>query len=128
TFLTDMDPILDVDRYLWFTALEGLSGHWDMYGYTRFYPNNFHVYNDPTTGRFVFIPWGMDMTWKPFHQQDHLPVLALAHADDDPLEPLSAGLLFQKCLASAPCRARYIETVRAAVTLLEGQGLDALAE
>jgi hypothetical protein len=128
TFLTDMDPILDGDRYLRFTALEGLTGHWDMYGYTRFYPNNFHLYNDPTSGKFVFIPWGMDMTWKPFREQDHLPMLALAHAEDDPVGPISAGLLFQRCVASAACRSRYLETVAEAVKLLEAQGLDALAE
>ncbi len=128
SFLGDMDVILDGDRFLWFTALEGLAGQWDMYGYTRFYPNNFHLYHDPSTGKFTFIPWGMDMTWKPFQDKDHLPMLTVAHEGDDPMEPVSAGLIFQRCLASPSCRSRYMATVGEAVRLLEAQDLDTLAE
>jgi hypothetical protein len=128
SFLGDMEPILDGEHFLWFTALEGLAGQWDMYGYTRFYPNNFHVYHDPTTGKFVFMPWGMDMTWKSFEGKDHLPMMAIAHEDDDPALPVTAGLIFQRCLASASCRARYVAVVAEAIKLLEAQGLDTLAE
>jgi spore coat protein CotH len=127
SFVSDMESVLDLERFLWFTALEGLTNHWDMYGYTRFYPNNFHLYADPTSAKFVFIPWGLDMAWKPFRGTAHLPMMRLAHGQDDPSEPISAGLLFQRCLESPGCRARYLATLGQAANLLDGQRLDGVA-
>jgi hypothetical protein len=40
---------------------------------------------------------------------------------------ITAGLIFQRCLASAPCRARYVAIVRELLDLMEGARLDALA-
>ena len=77
TLLADLVPALDVEHFLRFTAVEGLVNQWDMYGYTRFYPNNFHIYSDPQR-KLVFLPWGLDMTWKPFHDgAPHLPMLGI---------------------------------------------------
>lgn len=49
--------VLDLDRFITFAALERLAVHWDGYTGNR---NNYRIYNDPTTGRFVFFPHGMD--------------------------------------------------------------------
>ena len=98
-----------------------------MYGYTRFYPNNFHLYSDPQR-KFVFLPWGLDMTWKPFHDgAPHLPMLGVGPPGNDPRRPITAGLVFQRCLASAPCRARYVAIVRELLGVMEAARLDALA-
>lgn len=127
TLLADLAPALDVDHFLKFTAVEGLVNQWDMYGYTRFYPNNFHLYSDPQR-KFVFLPWGLDMTWKPFHDgASHLPMLGIGHRANDARQVITAGLIFQRCLASAPCRARYVAIVREMLDLMEGARLDALA-
>ena len=127
TLLADLAPELDVDHFLKFTAVEGLVNQWDMYGYTRFYPNNFHLYSDPQR-RFVFLPWGLDMTWKPFHDgAPHLPMLGLGHRANDARQVITAGLIFQRCLASGPCRARYVAIVREMLDLMEGARLDTLA-
>ena len=53
--------ILDVDRFITFTAIEMLTCDWDGYVRNR---NNYRLYHDPTTKKFVFIPHGMDqMFW-----------------------------------------------------------------
>lgn len=56
-----LSPVLNIDRYITFWALEVLVNHLDGYGADR---NNFYVYFDPTdAGRAVFIPWGADKTF-----------------------------------------------------------------
>ena len=51
---------VDLDRFLTFWAAEVLVGHWDGYAGNR---NNFYFYREPG-GRIVFIPWGVDQTFK----------------------------------------------------------------
>ena len=56
-----LSPVLNIDRYITFWALEALVNHLDGYSADR---NNFYVYFDPTdAGRAVFIPWGTDKTF-----------------------------------------------------------------
>jgi hypothetical protein len=52
-----LEPILDLDRFRTFWAVETLLGQWDGYSGNG---NNYFAYHDPTTDRFVFIPWGAD--------------------------------------------------------------------
>lgn len=60
--LAETEKILDVDKFLTFTALEMLTCHWDGYSHNR---NNYRLYHNPTNGKFVFIPHGMDqMFWE----------------------------------------------------------------
>ncbi len=53
-----LDASLDVRRFASFAAMEVLVCHHDGYSLDR---NNFRIYQDPTSGRFVFIPHGMDL-------------------------------------------------------------------
>lgn len=53
--------VLDVERFLTFTALERLIGHWDGYSLNR---NNYRLYVDPDGGRAVFLPHGMDQLFQ----------------------------------------------------------------
>ncbi len=55
--LGNLEPLLDLDAYLSFWAVEGLIGHWDSYSNNG---NNFFIYRVPASGRFQFIPWGAD--------------------------------------------------------------------
>jgi hypothetical protein len=52
-----LDPLVDIDAFLTFWATETLVGHWD--GYTG-NANNFYAYHDPVSGKFHFLPWGVD--------------------------------------------------------------------
>ena len=124
TLLADISPLLDMDHFMKFTALEGLVNQWDMYGYTRFFPNNFRFYHDPTSDKFVFIPWGMDMSMKPYNEQQYIGMLEVAK--DGTVD--TAGKIFIYCLQSTECRTQYIAVIEEMLELFEGEDLETLAE
>jgi len=57
-----LEPLLDLDRFYDYWAMEVLLMHGD--GYAR-NTNNYYLYNDTATGRFVFVPWGIDVILQP---------------------------------------------------------------
>jgi hypothetical protein len=129
TYLEDLDSALDTDHFLRFTAMEAAVDQWDMYGYSYFFPNNFRIYHDPTTDKFVFLPWGMDLSLKPFPYtgRAHVPVFTMAHYGDDPGQRLSNGVIFRRCIESASCKATYTEVVRDTAKKFDAAKLDQLA-
>jgi spore coat protein H len=56
-----LSKVLDVERFASFAAMEMLISHWD--GYTL-KANNYRLYHDPVSDRFVFIPYGMDSVFR----------------------------------------------------------------
>ena len=55
--LVELGEVLDLDAFYSYWAMEVLTGHWDGYASAT---NNFHVYDDPSSGKFLFVPWGID--------------------------------------------------------------------
>jgi hypothetical protein len=55
--IASLGAVIDVDAFVRFWAAEALLGHWDGYAGNT---NNFYVYDDPTSGRLHFLPWGID--------------------------------------------------------------------
>jgi spore coat protein CotH len=55
-----VDKLLDVDKFMLMTALEVVTCHWDGYAPHK---NNYKLYHDLKTGKFVFMPHGMDQMW-----------------------------------------------------------------
>jgi spore coat protein CotH len=56
--LQKLDALIDVDAYLRYWCLEGLTGFWDGYNNNQ---NNFFIYFSPAHHkRGKFIPWGAD--------------------------------------------------------------------
>jgi hypothetical protein len=134
TYLQDLDGSLDTAQFLRFSAMEAAVDQWDMYAYTFFYPNNFRIYADPTTGKFVFLPWGMDLSLKPFLYtgRAHISVFELSCYEDNPDHNatnahVSTGLMFRRCLESATCKATYANVIREAAKTFEDAKLDTLA-
>jgi spore coat protein CotH len=130
SFLTDLGTQLDATHFLAFTAAEAAVNQWDMYAYTVFYPNNFRIYREPLAQKFVMLPWGMDMSMKPFRDtgKPHIEVFELAREGDSENGKITAGRIFQGCLNSPACRAAYAEVVKTTATAYEAAGLRALAE
>jgi spore coat protein H len=89
-----LNNVLDVDRFLTFMAVEVLVGHADGYSMDR---NNFRIYHDPKSRRFVFIPHGLDL---------------LFHHPNLPLEPRPNGLVAQAVYQTPQGKAAYDERVR----------------
>lgn len=53
-----LTPILDLDRFVTFAAVEVLVWHRDGYSMDR---NNYRIYHDPNSAQMVFLPHGMDL-------------------------------------------------------------------
>ena len=49
--------VVDLDEFSRYWAMEVITSHWDGYANNR---NNYYFYDDPTSGRLQFIPWGID--------------------------------------------------------------------
>jgi hypothetical protein len=130
SFVEDVGAQLDMEHFLAFTAAEAAVNQWDMYGYTVFYPNNFRLYRDPTRQKFVMLPWGMDMSMKPYRDsgKPHIMVLELARQYDRQDGMITAGRMLRGCLTSPPCKAAYVKVVEATATRYETAGLEALAK
>ncbi|MET0340802.1 MAG: CotH kinase family protein [Polyangiales bacterium] len=129
SLLARWGTVLDVEHFLRFTAAEAAVNQWDMYAYTVFYPNNFRMYHDPASDRFVMLPWGMDMSMKPYRDSGraHIPVFGIAREYDRARGKVTAGVLFRRCLESAACKARYARVVEETAGVYESEQLEALA-
>lgn len=57
-----VDAEVNLDKFYTYWAMEGVLLHWDGYSNNK---NNFFVYDDPTSGKLEFIPWGVDATFQP---------------------------------------------------------------
>jgi spore coat protein CotH len=72
--LDALEPVLNVDLFITYWAMEALINHTDGYCGMR---NNFYVYFNPAdNNRAVFIPWGTDQVFKEdyYGKNDDLPV------------------------------------------------------
>ena len=101
-----LEKVLEVDHFLSFIALEIMTHHWDGYAFKK---NNYRLYHDPTTGRMIFFPHGMDqMFWVP----------------DAPVLPNMDGLVARAVVTTPEGRRRYRERVSVLFTnLFQGNAL-----
>jgi CotH protein len=120
---------LDLDRYLSFAALEALAGGEDGYSYVLGVPNNFRLYREPSSDRFVFLPWGLDRALRPRFEpelvHDWVPALDRYRSVWN-----TPAVVLSGCLASPDCRAAFAARLREMTDLFEGLDLasQALAE
>jgi hypothetical protein len=94
-----LEPHLDLERFLTFWAMEVLTSHWDGYASNT---NNFYLYDDPATGRFVFMPWGVDGTFQSNPLIDEAP----------PESVFASGALARRLYLLPDTRARYLARLR----------------
>jgi hypothetical protein len=117
---------LDLDHYLSFAALEALAGGEDGYSYVLGTPNNYRVYRDPGTARFVFLPWGLDRALRPRFEPE------LIHEWVPALDKYRSvwnthAVVLSGCLTSPDCKAAYTARLRAMTELFERLDLAAQA-
>jgi len=97
-----LGAIVDLDAFMTFWATEALVGAWDGYAGNR---NNFYLYRDPSTGRFHFIPWGIDTILS-----EGYPVAALNPAANKAVFAYSA--ITRRLVDLPQMRARYLATMQ----------------
>ena len=91
-------PLLDVERFAAFAAVEVLTGHHDGYTMDK---NDYRIYHDPASGQMVFLPHGLDQ---------------LFVKADEPLFPDWKGMVAKAVLTTPAGQRQYLEKM---ATLLE---------
>lgn len=92
-----LEAVLDLDQFLSFWAMEVITVHWDGYSGNT---NNFWFYDDPTSGRVVFIPWGPDATFQ-------VPRLLFENRQA-PWTVMATGILTRRLYLHPEGQARYL--------------------
>lgn len=88
-----LTPLLDISRFIDFTAAEVFTAHHDGYTMDR---NNYRIYHDPASGQLIFLPHGLDQ---------------LFGKTDDPLIPEWKGLVAKAVMSAPAGQKQYLETV-----------------
>jgi hypothetical protein len=99
--LAAVEPLLDLEKFIRFWAVEVLVGHWDGYAGNI---NNVYLYVDPGSKKLFFIPWGADQAFEKTHP--NLPF------DGRPPVTLAFGRLTRRLYAYDATRARYYAQLR----------------
>jgi hypothetical protein len=99
--LTRLEPLVDLDAFTTFWAMEVLTRHWDGYASNT---NNFYIYADPDTGRFQFIPWGVDGAFGPN------PLLPDGTAP--PISVFATGVLARRLYLHPQGQADYVDRLQ----------------
>ena len=92
--LERLNPILDVDRFLTFLALDVMMWDWDGYAMNK---NNWRVYHDPSSGRMIFMPHGLDQMFS---------------NPDGSIVPRMEGRVAQALLEIPGMRQRYFNRIK----------------
>lgn len=90
-----LHDVLDVDQFLSFLAMELLTVHWDGYARNR---NNYRVFHNLDTDRFVFMPHGMDQMFGTYR--------ATAR---DSITPMCKGVVAKAVMGSPALRSNYLQ-------------------
>ena len=101
SILPALNTHFDAEEFFRFWAVECLINANDGYAANM---NNFYLYNDPGTGKFVFIPWGADSTFN-----SGRPLNAAA---GDPRSVIGVGILANRLYNSEDGAAKYRTTLR----------------
>lgn len=94
--LSELSKVLDVDRFITMVAMEILLCHWDGYAMNR---NNYRVFSDQESGRFVFMPHGLDQLFG-------VGGMGSPHT---PIQPHMNGLVARSVMGTSEGRAKYLK-------------------
>jgi hypothetical protein len=87
--------VVDMDRFFSMAAMETILCHSDSYSMNR---NNYRFYCDPSTGRFVFMPHGMDRVLGTHRSGLDLSIV-----------PPQLGMVTRAILSTATGRREYLD-------------------
>ncbi len=111
-FYPAITEFVDFDAYLSQWAAETIMNHWD--GGIFDVRNNYRVYHDPSTDKWVMIPSGMDQSWNGGQR----PI--------DPWDP--ANVIARRCLQEKPCEDAFAARLKQVLIIFENADFAAKAE
>lgn len=106
-FKKEVETFLDIDAFLRFIAANTLLSNLDSY---LGFGHNYYLYLNPTSNRFVFIPWDLDLslaTWPAVGTPEQLVELSIEHPH------AGNNRLLERILAIEECHDRYIAMLKA---------------
>lgn len=92
--LAALEKLLDMDQFINYMVLESITWDWDGY---PFKCNNYRIYHDPETKKFVFIPSGMDQMFGD---------------PNGPALPGFGGMVAQGIISTPEGKKRYFDRMR----------------
>jgi hypothetical protein len=98
----ELSKHINFDEFLNFWVVETLTAHWDGYSGNT---NNYSIYEDPTSGKVHFIPWGTDQTF--------VIQYMLFEGQVAPRSINAAGLMTRRLYLSEQGQALYLERLLA---------------
>jgi spore coat protein H len=96
-----LEPLIDLEQFFTYWAVETVIGHWDSYAGNL---NNFFVYYDPTTRKLSFLPWGPDDSFSRTH--------AFLPSGQRPIATYAYSRLSNRLYVYGPTRERYYAALR----------------
>lgn len=99
-FTAALESHFNVDGFLRYLAVIFTTLNLDTYPYTG---NNFYLYDDPSTGRFQFLPWDLNNSWGHFGGSFDFPLYGAPCCQG----PLEWAPLFTRVLAVEDYRRDY---------------------
>ena len=89
-----LEAVVDLERLFSMVAVESMLCHSDSYSMNR---NNYRIYHDPSTDRFVFLPHGMDRILGTHRSSLDLSIV-----------PPAMGVVVRAVLSTKEGRRRYV--------------------
>jgi len=110
--MATLGEVIDVPQFLRLGAVQAVMADWDGYFGAS---NNYKLYHDVATDRFVLFPWGVDQT---FNYRDGSYDL-LDYAIDATESERPNGIVMQRCREDEACYAEYLDQVREVLVIFE---------
>jgi spore coat protein CotH len=112
SYFPQVDDVLDWGSFLSYWATGAVVVDWDNYVYNQ---NNFRIYHHPASGKWHFLPWGVDQTWEPDGRGDFSPLDVRGDVARLCLESTGA-------LDGASCTDQLLARLGVALAQFEGTG------
>jgi hypothetical protein len=110
-FYPAVRDIVDFDAFLSQWAVESIINHWD--GGIFDVLNNYRVYHDPASNKWVMIPTGMDQSF---------------NGGQRPIDPWAPNsIIARRCLLEKPCEDAFAARLKEVLTLFEAEDFATMA-
>jgi hypothetical protein len=112
-WMATVEQHMDLDQVLRLGAVQAVMADWDGYFGAR---NNYKLYHDTQSDRFVVFPWGLDQSFW---------YLQIDYAIDHSMSNRPRSIVYDRCASVAACVIRYQREVSSAVAVFEELPLEA---
>jgi spore coat protein CotH len=114
--MATLGEVIALPQVLRLGAVQAVMADWDGYFGAS---NNYKLYHDVATDRFVLFPWGIDQTFN--YMDGSYDILDYAIDASESNRP--NGIVMQRCRNDEACYAEYLDQVREVLVVFESINL-----